>query len=141
MATLALYTASNRPRVSSREFLEKVIDRYQFRGYTTELTVEVVSQDEHDELVIHGRTGFAAYPDENVNNSDDLADPEKEDTERFLKEIAPFLEEKLVVQTVGHEKLRFPLLGSQYAVWPDKTVSYTKLDSNPEHPESDEEDN
>jgi len=135
MATLNLYTASSHPRVSSREFLEKVLDRYQFRGYTSALTVEVVNEDGTDELAIHGRTGFAAYPEENVNNSDDLADPEKEDTERFLKEIAPFLEEKLVIQTVGHEKIRFPLLASQYTVWPDKTVKYTELESDPQHPD------
>ncbi|WP_435181262.1 hypothetical protein [Halorussus sp. AFM4] len=77
MAVLKIVTASNWPQVSGREFIEAVIGRYRFRGHSSNLTVEVKDTDEGQDLAINGRTGFAAFPEENVDSKDDLSDPEK----------------------------------------------------------------
>jgi hypothetical protein len=48
--------------------------------------------------------------------------------EEFLRKLSPFLTEPFVVQTVGHEKCRFPHVGYQYRVDPDGEMTISSWD-------------
>jgi hypothetical protein len=50
-----------------------------------------------------------------------------EHTDDFLRELSAFLTEPLVVQTVGYEKCRFPLVGYQYTVDLDGEIDHIRL--------------
>lgn len=45
-----------------------------------------------------------------------------------------------MIETVGHEKCRFPLLAGQWSVWPHGTVQYKSFDHSPERPAASEQD-
>jgi hypothetical protein len=47
--------------------------------------------------------------------------------EDFLRELSSFLTESFVVQTVGHEKCRFPLVGFQFTVDTDGEIDSVQL--------------
>ncbi|WP_139171182.1 hypothetical protein [Halorientalis regularis] len=49
-------------------------------------------------------------------SAEQITSQEPADAEQFLTDIAPHLQERCVVQTVGHDKARFPLLARQDAV-------------------------
>ena len=44
-----------------------------------------------------------------------------------------------VVETIGHEKCRFPLIAGQWTAWPDGTVQYDSFDHQPDKPTIDDE--
>lgn len=50
------------------------------------------------------------------------------DTEDFLRELSLFLTEPFVVQTVGFERCRFPLVGYQYSVDPEGEINHVRLE-------------
>lgn len=137
MATLQATTASNWPAVDpdSVDTIETIIADYAFIGNWENLTVAVEeSRDGDPYLVVYGYAAFEAtkpiYDDDGT-----VVDREYDCTEEFLERVAPHLEEQLVVQTVGFEKCRFPLLAGQWAVWPDGPVHYESFDHAPSKPD------
>lgn len=142
MATLQATTASNWPEINpdAVEAVEKIIADYDFVGNFDELTVTAADPDDEDtnpHLEIYGYASFdATKPVTDEGGS--VVDREYGHTEKFLERIAPHLEEQLVVETVGFEKCRFPLLAGQWAAWPDGTVIYNSFDHSPDKPANDE---
>ena len=142
MATLRATTASNCPRIApdSIDAVQAIISDYEFPGLLRELVVEVRHSAQSDEddsrprLAIRADNTFdATTPIENADG--DVVDHEHGHTKAFLERLAPHLEECLVVETVSHEKCRFPLLASQWAAWPDGTIQSSSFDHHPEYPE------
>ncbi|SEP24191.1 hypothetical protein SAMN05216388_10529 [Halorientalis persicus] len=118
-------TACNGPKVDpdAIDQLEEYLNRCRFVGGVHDsLTVTVRDQEPGKPyLTIHG-TGAEFKPvpaaaAENLSESDALQD--HVDREQFLEDIAPYLQEQCIVQTVGHDKARFPLIARQDAVSAD----------------------
>ncbi|SEO99769.1 hypothetical protein SAMN05216388_102634 [Halorientalis persicus] len=136
MATFQAATASNRPEIDADQIdeLNKVISHFDFSGAHESLTVLAHEDEASDGKAVLELHGYAHFQPQKIKESyiDREPDLEDESTYEFLESIAPFLEEKLVIQTIGREKCRFPFLASVYAVWPDGHIEHTTLDSNPE---------
>ncbi|MFA9517028.1 hypothetical protein ACERIT_07400 [Halopenitus sp. H-Gu1] len=138
MATLQATTASNHPTVDpdAVEAIESIVEDYDFYGSFDSLTIGVVEPDREDAdpyLELYGYASFeATKPILDENGS--AVDREYHCTEKFLERLAPHLEDQLVVETVGFEKCRFPLLAGQWSAWPDGTVTYNSFDHAPENP-------
>ena len=138
MATLQATTASNHPTVDPDvvEAIEAIIDDYDFYGSFHSLTIGVVEPDQEDAdpyLELYGYVAFeVTKPIFDEDGS--VVDRTEYCTEEFLERLAPHLEEQLVVETVGFEKCRFPLLAGQWVAWPDGTLTYNSFDHAPENP-------
>jgi hypothetical protein len=137
MTTLHTTTASNRPQITRTAVtdVERLIDEYEFSSPASALTVTVTDpgDDTNPYLELHGPASF------DVNKLVPTEDGtsgihEYEYTEEFLTRLAPSLEEQLVVETVGAEKYRFPLVAGQWVAWPDGTVTYNTFDHSPARP-------
>jgi hypothetical protein len=84
---------------------------------------------------------YASFdPSKPIYDDGERVDREYGHAEEFLERIAPHLEERFVIETIGHEKARFPLLAGQWSVWPDGTIQYDSFDYSPEKPDSSEQD-
>jgi hypothetical protein len=83
---------------------------------------EAVLEDLYDDLDEHEREAVIDDKTEEF-----LWDYSGEHTEDFLRELSPFLTEPIVVQTVGHEKCRFPLVGIQFTVDTEGEIDYVQL--------------
>lgn len=144
MATLQASTASNWPEIDpgAVEAVEEIIADYAFVGNFDDLTVIAADHDDEDtkpHLEVYGYACFDATKP--VTDEDGrVVDREYGYTEEFLERLAPHLEEHLVVETVGFEKCRFPLLAGQWVAWPDGTVIYNSFDHSPDKPTDDGED-
>jgi hypothetical protein len=142
MATLKPTTSSTWSNVDSdaKDQIEAIADEYNFQGANGEVVIDVKEDSGGDTVIsIHGYAAFE--PSKPIHNEDgEYIDEEYGYTEEFLKRIAPHLEGQLVIETVGHEKCRFPLLASQWSVWPDGTVQCESFDHDPEKPETSDED-
>jgi len=119
-------TACNGPKVDpdAVDELEEYLSRCQFVGGVHDsLTVAIRDQDSKEPyLTIHGMGAeFQPVPAEVVEeaSAEQITSQEHADAEQFLIDIAPYLQERCVVQTVGHDKARFPLLARQDAVSAD----------------------
>jgi hypothetical protein len=136
MATLYPTTASNWPHVASDavEEVEAIIADYDFTGGNDSLTVSVVDPTDEEttpHLELYGHACFDVSKP--IADGDELGiEHEYGYTEEFLERLAPHLEEQLVVETVGFEKCRFPLLAAQWVAWPDGTVVYNSFDHSPD---------
>jgi hypothetical protein len=135
MATLQATTTSDPAQLDpdSIDTVEDIVGDYDFVGIHADLTVDVSESDGETAptLSIHGHATFEATKP--IRDDDGtVVDREHGQTEEFLERLAPHLQEPFVVETVGHEKCRFPLLASQWTVWPDGTVQYDSLDHNPD---------
>lgn len=141
MATLQASTASNRPTVDPKtiETVEAIIDEYEFFGGLDSLNIGVIAPNHEDADPCLELYGYATFDATKPILDEDgrVVDREEGCTEEFLKRLAPHLEEQLVVETVGFEKCRFPMLASQWAAWPDGTVEYNSFDHSPEKPDVD----
>jgi hypothetical protein len=125
MATLQATTTSDPAQLDpdSIDTVEDIVDDYDFVGILTDLAVDVSESDGETSptISIHGHAPFEATKP--IRDEDGaVVDREHGLTEEFFERLAPHLQEPFVVETVGHEKCRFPLLASQWAVWPDGTV-------------------
>ena len=141
MATLQTTTASNWPTIPSAAVaeVEAIIDEYAFVGNWEDLTVAVrESEDDDSRLALYGYAAFEASKPI-LDDDGEPVDREHGYTEEFLERLAPHLEEPLVVETIGHEKCRFPLIGGQWTAWPDGTVRYDSFDHQPDKPATDGE--
>jgi hypothetical protein len=138
MATLQATTASNHPTVDpdAVETIEAIIDDYDFYGNFDSLTIGVVEPDQEDAEPYLELYGYAAFEATKpiLDEDGSVVDREYHCTEEFLERLAPYLAEQVVVETVGFEKCRFPLLAGQWAAWPDGTVTYNSFDHAPENP-------
>lgn len=138
MATLQATTASNHPTVDpdAVEAIEAIIDDYDFYGSFDSLTIGVVEPDQEDAdpyLELYGYVAFEVTKPI-LEEGESVVEREDHCTEEFLERLATHLEEQLVVETVGFEKCRFPLLAGQWVAWPDGTVTYNSFDHAPENP-------
>ena len=144
MATLQATTASNWPRIDpdSLDAIEAIIHDYDFYGNFDSLTIGAVDPDSDDAdpyLQCYGHATF--NPSKPILDADgSVADREHVSAEEVLERLAPHLEEPLVVQTVGFEKCRVPLLASQWVAWPDGTIVHNTFDNSPEKPVTDDPD-
>lgn len=137
------YTSSNWPNVKPDCIAElhAVIEKYDFPGGMRHLKVVV-----HDGTGRHGSEdepylkimGYASFdPTKPIKDEDGSVVNQKHGfAEEFLEAIAPYLDEQLVIRTIGHNKLRFPFLATQWSVWPDGTTRYDNFDNSPEKPDS-----
>ena len=142
MATLQATTSSTWSRVdpTAKDRIEAIADEYSFWGAHTEVNIEVKENSDEDTIIsIFGHAAFD--PSKPICEDGSVVDHEYGQAEEFLKRIAPHLEEQLVVETVGFEKCRFPLLAGQWSVWPDGTVQYDSFDHSPDKPETSVQDN
>jgi hypothetical protein len=142
MATLKPTTSSTWSNVDpdAKDQIKAIADEYNFQGANGEVTIDVKEDSDGDTVI--SIYGYAAFePSKPIHDEDgEYVDEEYGYTEEFLERIVPHLEEQLVIETVGHEKCRFPLLASQWSVWPDGTVQYESFDHSPEYPEAGDED-
>lgn len=96
------WTTSNGPTVNRPADLQLVLSGWAFIPMHGELTVDVYE----DSLSICGGAEFQPYREADVEHPDEWYD--EVDVEGFLEDVAPYLEEDLVVQTIAHTKLRWP---------------------------------
>lgn len=141
MATLRSTTTSTWSRVNpdAIDQIHAITEEYNFWGAHEELAVDLKEGEDGETILsIYGGAGFdVSRPVEGEKG--EVVDEEPGYTEEFLKRLAPHLEEKLVIQTVGHEKCRFPLVASQWTVWPDGTIRQDSFNTRPEKPTDDQE--
>jgi hypothetical protein len=117
-------TACNGPRVDPGCLapLDQYLQQSLFVGGVHDaLTVGIRDRDSEPYLTMHGcGAEFKPIPASTVREVDGLPDtaPAQDyvDHESFLKTISGWLEERCVVQTVGHDKARFPVTAVQHAV-------------------------
>jgi hypothetical protein len=138
MATLQATTSSTWSRVdpNAKDRIEAIAEEYDFWGAFDELNIDVKENSDGDTIIsIHGYASFD--PSKPIHDEDgSVVDREYGHAEEFLERIAPHLEEQLVIETVGYEKCRFPLLAGQWSVWPDGTTQYDSFDHSPDKPET-----
>lgn len=112
MANIHAVTASNGAEISDTEGAEFLLDEYDVRPQA-EIT-------EDGELIVWGRSPFQVF-------TDDMSMDEC--TSEFLKELTGVLDEELVIQSIGAEKCRYPVMAVQYRVSPaDGSVNVRNLD-------------
>lgn len=119
MSVFMATTACNIPKCKegASEILEKILERF---NLDCDLTI----------CVEDGFLHFYGYdwPDASLSKPDD--DTEWDDSsclDEFLQELAPLLEETLIVHAIGNEKCRFPLAASCWVVHPDGRFIYHDL--------------
>ncbi|MBL8796914.1 MAG: hypothetical protein JNM56_23635 [Planctomycetia bacterium] len=132
MADLISTTASNGPKVTDCEAVQRILERYHPEQ---DLHVGIGPDEETGAVHFHiwGHTWPRAWriPEGAVADtfdpyeSDDTYDAGPEDFERLLLEIAQHLAEPLTVQAVGAERCRFPLLAGEWHVEPGGSVVQT----------------
>jgi len=105
MANFDAVTASNEPRIMS-VYLGTV------QGIISKYTSSVSIVLENDVLCIYGYDWFQMY----APFDEDLDFLNEDISEDFLKEIAPYLAEPLIIHCVGSEKCRFPLSAIEITV-------------------------
>ena len=132
MATYHQLTTSNNVEVSDIDGVQSVIDRYDFLGDFSPLYLELTPATEDSEngepvagtIAIHGQAPFHPHPP-----VDDLDEPDDryEDLRcrEFLEALLPYLEDDLVIQTIGHTKTRFPFSAHEWVATPDGRVHHT----------------
>lgn len=135
-------TTSTQSTVDSdaKHEIEAIAEKYDFDGEHGYVNV-VVSRSDDDgdaEISIHGDAEFA--PTKPLYDEDgEYVDEERGHTREFLERIAPFLNEQLVVETIGHKRYDYPFLAGMWSVWPDGTTRYDHFDHYPPKPASDTE--
>jgi hypothetical protein len=142
MATLRATTSSTWSRVDpdATDHIDAIVADYDFWGAHEELTIDLHENSDGDTVIsIHGYAAFEASKPVPAEDGS-VADREHGCTEEFLERLAPYLEEQLVIETIGNEKCRFPLLAGQWSVWPHGTVQYQSFDHSPERPAASEQD-
>lgn len=111
MATLHCVTSSTAAAVTDQEAVKELFEQYQVSPVSYRI--------EDHEVRIHGSESFIAR-DESGGHC----------TAEFLHRLRQYLEEgeELKIQTVGHEKWRWPLVACQFRVTPD-AVYYSDLET------------
>ena len=110
MATYVSQTTSNGAEVSDIEAVKAFLNDWEFIPNHGELTVELTNNKLH----IWGEAELNAYRPDEIDHVDERY--EHVETIEFLEELADYLEEDLIIQTIGQEKLRYPFHGAVFAV-------------------------
>ena len=120
-------TASNNPRLRDPTQVLEIIARYWF-DFECEVEVEQ-DADGQSRLSIHGDGWPAAWPlPPGTSQEDFLPDFDTAGDEEFcdfLTDIAPFLEETLLVQAIGTVDGHFPFSASEWRIHPGVTAVAT----------------
>jgi hypothetical protein len=104
-----------------------IADEYNFAGAHEPVTIEVRENSDGDSVLsIYGYAVFRLSKP--IYEDDEWVDEEFGYAEEFLEQVAPFLERKLVVDTIGHSGNHYPLMAHQYIVWPDGTVKHNHFE-------------
>ena len=120
MANLESVTASNGAKIKrgKKDALKKYLQKYTI---DSEVVAEI---KEGNFLVVYGYALLWAYP--RVDGKDDYGD-DVDVSEEFLKGLAPYLAEPLIIQDISHEACRFPLRAQEAKVHPDGRVEYNSF--------------
>lgn len=118
MANYMATTVSEGGKINDRKAVEEIIAKWGRMGSEGEITAEV---DEKDVLHIYGYDHFDIYK---VNEEGDEDDDDA--TEECLKELCPFIETPLIIQSVGAEKCRYVGTGAWIVM--KEGVFFTNLD-------------
>jgi len=102
MATYTPTTTSNDAAITDSESVETLLDKWDFIPTHGDITVSL-----SDTIAFHGAADFEPYRTDAVNDPDDRH--ENVDVQGFLNALLPYLEEELIIQTVGNIKHRYPL--------------------------------
>ena len=93
----------------------ELIEKYTFNG---EMNVYV---DKSGYFQLHGHEFLYIAK----NESDDPTEHTDIDgVQEFLTELAPFLADTLVIQSIGNEKCRYPLVAQEIVVYPSGLIQY-----------------
>jgi hypothetical protein len=104
-----------------------IADEYNFAGVHEPVTIEVRENSDGDSVLnIYGYAPFRLSKP--IYEDDEWVDEEFGYAAEFLEQIAPFLEERLVVDTIGHDGNDYPLMAHQYIVWPDGAVKHNHFE-------------
>lgn len=103
MATYTPVTTSNDATITDRESVEELLEVWGFIPTHGDLTASLTE----DTIAFHGATDFEPYRHDAVSDPDDQH--ENVDSRGFLEALLPYLDEQLIIQTIGNEKHRFPL--------------------------------
>ena len=115
MATFIAVTSSNEARLRRPNVAREILAGYFFDG-----EVEALIQDADGEatLAVCGYEWPGAWKLAEGSDEPDWEEDSGDGFEQFLLEIAPYLAEPLVVQAVGAEACRFPLVACEWIVRP-----------------------
>lgn len=122
-------TASTGGKVDpdAEDEIAAIADEYNFAGTHEPVTIEVRENSDGDSVLsIYGYAPFRLSKP--IYEDGEWVDEEFGYAEEFLEQIAPFLEEKLVVDTISHDGNHYPLMAHQYIVWPDGTVKHNHFE-------------
>lgn len=108
MANFEAITASNSAKV--KKGVTALLEKYNL--IESHYEVEIELNKYKDRIEIYGYEWFCIY------------DPKSGEyaTDEFLKELAPYLQEELIIQCIGHEKCRYPLSFWQITVQPNGEI-------------------
>jgi hypothetical protein len=115
MATFIATTSSNEVRVTDADAVQRVLDRYYWDG---DIQALLDGPDSFKALVIFGYAWPAAWQLKEGAAEPDWDEDSDEGFELFLLDIAPFLAEPLIVQAIGAEHCRFPLVAREWCIRP-----------------------
>jgi hypothetical protein len=104
-----------------------IADEYNFAGVHEPVTIEIRENSDGDSVLsIYGYAPFRLSKP--IYQNGEWVDEGFGYAEEFLKQIAPFLEERLVIDTIGHDGNQYPLMAHQYIVWPDGSVKHNRFE-------------
>lgn len=115
-----------------------IADEYNFAGVHEPVTIEVRENSNGDSVLsIYGYAPFRLSKP--IYRDGEWIDEEFGYAGKFLEQIAPFLEERLVVDTIGHDGNQYPLMAHQYIVWPNGTVKHNHFERGSDIPKPPDE--
>jgi hypothetical protein len=137
MPQFLFVTTCNKPRLRDPTKAQDILGRYWF-DWDLAVEIEENACDQH-RLTIQGEGWPAAWPMPDHCDRDhfqpDIDCDGLSDFERLLEEIAPCLDEPLIVQAIGTVDGRFPLSACEWRVAPGSgTVAKVKFTSSAEVP-------
>lgn len=104
-----------------------IADEYNFAGTHETVTIKIRENSDGDSVLdIYGYAPFKLSKP--ICKDGEWVDEEYGYAEEFLEQVAPFLKERLIVDTVCHDGNDYPLRGHQYIVWPDGTVKHNHFE-------------
>lgn len=117
MADFYGHTTSLDAPVSDGEAVADILSRYRL-GYGTladgmELSGGITEESGRDWLGFSGEDFFVAF-----RADEEISDSEDDVTDQLLREIQPYLEGKLVIQSIGSVRNRFPFSAQEIIVPP-----------------------
>lgn len=118
MANLISVTASRGARITDVKAVTAIVDKY---DYPEALVINIETDDDSAVpdlplIEIYGHDCLDAYEHGSASGESKL--------DEFLSELSEFLAEPLIIQVVGHESCRFPLIACEIVVCKGKAVQF-----------------